>query len=337
MTQFATHWCVVATVCIWSMGGLAAGETSQKLASHPRCRAGLECSPLCSASRTVDGFLEKSATVVGATLEKPPWWRTCAVVGSSGLLLSEKLGSVIDSHDAVFRANYAPFVGFEAFVGSKTTVRVANHNITGDQMIVRKRRGKGCDGVKRHTLSNSLPALTVSDALALVCLQSKELNLTLDLPANAPKLTTGMLAIAIALHVCEYVTLFGFDTHEQYLDIAAAIYAHAKLPYPYHYYDSRHPGHETVGFKNDSTQHVVPESTHDIAAEDAWRAHYYRSNNCQHTYSHRSYHGLNETSHRHHHRLAHHSLYRYPTPPKADFDNFHTRGSSSDVDEAFLV
>ena len=42
---------------------------------------------------------------------------TCAVVGSSYTLQGSQLGATIDSHDQVFRINWAPIEGFEEDVG----------------------------------------------------------------------------------------------------------------------------------------------------------------------------------------------------------------------------
>jgi hypothetical protein len=53
---------------------------------------------------------------------------SCAIVFSSGKLVDRGLGASIDGHDAVFRMNDAPSVGFEHDVGKRTTVRVANFN-----------------------------------------------------------------------------------------------------------------------------------------------------------------------------------------------------------------
>jgi hypothetical protein len=49
---------------------------------------------------------------------------TCAVVGSSPLLLSSSHGAEIDEHDVVFRFNFAPSTGYSRSVGRRTTVRV---------------------------------------------------------------------------------------------------------------------------------------------------------------------------------------------------------------------
>ena len=69
-----------------------------------------------------------------------PWWHdrvlglvwqtyaSCAVVANGGASMREpRGGAAIDRHEAVFRFNFAQTAGYEGFVGSKTTVRVGNH------------------------------------------------------------------------------------------------------------------------------------------------------------------------------------------------------------------
>jgi hypothetical protein len=46
-------------------------------------------------------------------------FRSCAVVGSSGIVSSYENGAAIDAHDAVSRFNSAPTVGFEPHVGRR--------------------------------------------------------------------------------------------------------------------------------------------------------------------------------------------------------------------------
>lgn len=56
-------------------------------------------------------------------------YRTCAVVGNSGVLLNASHGGAIDQHEMVMRINNARTVGFEAFVGRKTTISFVNSHI----------------------------------------------------------------------------------------------------------------------------------------------------------------------------------------------------------------
>ena len=49
---------------------------------------------------------------------------SCAVVGSGGQLRGSGYGRIIDGHTSIIRFNQAPIVGFEADVGSRTSVRI---------------------------------------------------------------------------------------------------------------------------------------------------------------------------------------------------------------------
>ena len=53
-------------------------------------------------------------------------FKTCAVVGNSGVLLKSKQGREIDEHEKVFRINYAPTAGYEEDVGSRTDFDFVN-------------------------------------------------------------------------------------------------------------------------------------------------------------------------------------------------------------------
>jgi hypothetical protein len=55
--------------------------------------------------------------------------KNIALVGSSANLNNSSYGYEIDQFDEVIRFNRAPTVGFEYFVGNKTTIRVVNNNV----------------------------------------------------------------------------------------------------------------------------------------------------------------------------------------------------------------
>ncbi|GLJ56074.1 hypothetical protein SUGI_1203850 [Cryptomeria japonica] len=61
--------------------------------------------------------------------ERKQGYRSCAVVGNSGILLQKLHGALIDSHDMVIRLNNARTARFESHVGSKTTLAFVNSNV----------------------------------------------------------------------------------------------------------------------------------------------------------------------------------------------------------------
>ncbi|KAH7315323.1 hypothetical protein KP509_21G044200 [Ceratopteris richardii] len=67
--------------------------------------------------------------IPGNTVEIGKPYKTCAVVGNSGILLNQSYASLIDSHDMVMRLNNARVQSFEQYVGSKTTLSFVNSNI----------------------------------------------------------------------------------------------------------------------------------------------------------------------------------------------------------------
>lgn len=67
-----------------------------------------------------------SGGVEGVRRDPEPRHGSCAVVGSSRVLLGSQHGGEIDSHDAVIRFDDAPTRGFENILGRRTTYRVAS-------------------------------------------------------------------------------------------------------------------------------------------------------------------------------------------------------------------
>lgn len=92
-----------------------------------------------SASATCSGSSEQqqveqpdddATDAAAATTATVKRYKTCAVVGNSGVLLTgASHGAFIDSHDMVIRINMAPTKGYASRVGSKTTLSFINSNI----------------------------------------------------------------------------------------------------------------------------------------------------------------------------------------------------------------
>jgi len=60
-------------------------------------------------------------------IEDQRWrFKSCALVGNSGVLRGSRHGTAIDAHEAVFRTNMAPTVGYEDDVGGRTTFDFVN-------------------------------------------------------------------------------------------------------------------------------------------------------------------------------------------------------------------
>ncbi|KAL3518531.1 hypothetical protein ACH5RR_021120 [Cinchona calisaya] len=56
-------------------------------------------------------------------------YKSCAVVGNSGILLKSENGKLIDSHEVVIRLNNARTGNFERSVGKKTSISFVNSNV----------------------------------------------------------------------------------------------------------------------------------------------------------------------------------------------------------------
>ena len=84
-------------------------------------------------------------------------YKSCAVVGNSGMLAYGQNGKEIDSHDVVIRFNGAPTKGLENRVGTRTSFRLVNSKWldfreSKDEIILWNMRGAGAlqDYIKRR-------------------------------------------------------------------------------------------------------------------------------------------------------------------------------------------
>ncbi|KAL0978834.1 hypothetical protein UPYG_G00176330 [Umbra pygmaea] len=160
---------------------------------------------------------------------KPTQCRKCAVVGNSGNLLKQEYGSLIDSHNIVFRMNKATTAGFEANVGKRTT-----HHFMYPESAV-----DISHGVHLVLLPFKLRDLQwVASALSTGEIKRTYMRVKDRVNANKDKVmvvspaffkythdqwtkrhgrypSTGMLAIIFALHICDEVSVFGYGADQQ--------------------------------------------------------------------------------------------------------------------------
>eukprot|EP00927_Polykrikos_kofoidii_P031568 TRINITY_DN27123_c0_g1_i1.p1 TRINITY_DN27123_c0_g1~~TRINITY_DN27123_c0_g1_i1.p1 ORF type:complete len:753 (-),score=145.03 TRINITY_DN27123_c0_g1_i1:581-2512(-) len=183
--------------------------------------------------------------------------RTCAVVSSSGALLKEKFGRVIDAFDMVVRFNTAPTEGFEDFVGVRDDFRFINNQIAGKILYNHSLKGDTFlkNGEQLH-LTNSTTYVAFVDnakqadeqqklkdkfpwmdfywgnigmqvaltkALRLIYTDSAWFGLTTE--AYDWMATTGGVGMLLALDMCDQVKAFGMA------DSTGAD------KWPYHYWD----------------------------------------------------------------------------------------------------
>ena len=169
-------------------------------------------------------------------------FKTCAVVGNSQRLLLDSNGAKIDEHSAVIRMNNAPTVGFEQFVGNKTTLRTLNsiwtqrysntqidsnrvanvmplelgvtlvgtRVVRGDHVALQQRlRKSGRGDVNFVKMTDS----TIMQAGKLLQNYKTALESVRELEyAGKGSPSSGFLAIFAALQICDKVTVYGVGT-----------------------------------------------------------------------------------------------------------------------------
>lgn len=168
-------------------------------------------------------------------------YKSCAVVGNSGILVKTDYGKVIDSHEAVIRLNNARTASFEQFVGSRTSISFVNSNIL---HLCARREGCFCHPYGQnvpmvmymcqpaHFLdylvcnsSHKAPLIITDPRFDVLCARIvKYYSLKRFVETNAKDVgewapahegsnfhySSGMQAIMLALGMCEKVGIFGF-------------------------------------------------------------------------------------------------------------------------------
>ena len=181
---------------------------------------------------------------------------TCAVVGSSGQLLSRHAGREIDSHDAVVRFNNAPTAGYAAHVGSRTTVRLCNglnFDCIDDVELLRigaQQYPTTQEYSKYLRATRSLPnhMCTTRRFSKLAIEVAVSATRTFTRPSAYSNPTQGLFGALFAMALCRDVRLYGVDraaTHAERKRNEPAKRGSAvpgrrtNRVMPFHYYDRR--------------------------------------------------------------------------------------------------
>mmetsp|Transcript_46729 Transcript_46729/g.118280 ORF Transcript_46729/g.118280 Transcript_46729/m.118280 type:complete len:570 (-) Transcript_46729:491-2200(-) len=151
-------------------------------------------------------MLPPSDVVTGAQ------YRSCALVGSSGILLRRRAGKEIDAHDMVLRFNSAPTAAYSEHVGGRTTYRVCN----GEHMNIRE----GNETVIHHLKARSflrkfmLYSRTVGQGAPPLLFHPDFTSYVAGTLSFIP--SSGYFAIMMALQTCQRVTLYGFFASDRH-------------------------------------------------------------------------------------------------------------------------
>uniref|UniRef100_A0A8D0D4K7 CMP-N-acetylneuraminate-beta-galactosamide-alpha-2,3-sialyltransferase 1 n=1 Tax=Sander lucioperca TaxID=283035 RepID=A0A8D0D4K7_SANLU len=147
----------------------------------------------------------------------PDRCRTCAVVGNSVNLRRSHYGPLIDFHDVIIRMNAGRIEGYEADVGTRTTHRVmypessvdldnTTHLVLAPFKILKRywlpgSRLKKQTGLKPN--SDSQQVMVLNPAFMRYVH-----HMWLKKKGKYP--STGFLALVLALHMCDEVSVFGY-------------------------------------------------------------------------------------------------------------------------------
>lgn len=196
-------------------------------------------------------------------------FKTCAIVGNSGILLNSGCGKEIDSHDFVIRCNLAPVEEYANDVGTKTHLVTMNPSVvqrafedlvndTWKEKFLQRLKSlnesilwipafmaKGGEErvewvndliIKHHiNVHTAYPSLRLLHAVRGYWLTNK---------VHIKRPTTGILMYTLATRFCNRIYLYGFwpfsrDLHQN--------------PVKYHYYDSL-----KYGYTSQAGPHTMP-------------------------------------------------------------------------------
>ncbi|XP_071762187.1 CMP-N-acetylneuraminate-poly-alpha-2,8-sialyltransferase [Centroberyx gerrardi] len=162
-------------------------------------------------------------------------FKTCAVVGNSGVLLNSGCGKEIDNHDFVIRCNLAPLVEFANDVGLRSNFTTMNPSViqraygglknqTDAERLVQRLRmlndsvlwipafmvkggEKHVECVNQLIVKRKLPVRTAYPSLRLI---HAVRGYWLTNKINIKRPSTGLLMYTLATRFCDEIHLYGF-------------------------------------------------------------------------------------------------------------------------------
>ncbi|XP_069795397.1 alpha-N-acetylgalactosaminide alpha-2,6-sialyltransferase 3 isoform X1 [Narcine bancroftii] len=196
----------------------------------------------------------------------------CSIVSSSGQMLGQKAGKLIDQSTCVWRMNNAPSLGFETDVGTRTTVRVVSHTsvpllqqkqlhyfgegnettyvIWGPYRNMRQ-DGRGATYNELRKLARKFPQakiyLTTEERMKY-CDRLFKQETGKDRVLSGTYLSTGWFTLVLAMEVCPKIHIFGM-INDTYCSLHRA---GGRRKVPYHYYEA--------GSRDECAEYIIHEN-----------------------------------------------------------------------------
>mmetsp|Transcript_29231 Transcript_29231/g.82481 ORF Transcript_29231/g.82481 Transcript_29231/m.82481 type:complete len:589 (+) Transcript_29231:164-1930(+) len=137
-------------------------------------------------------------------------FRSCALVGGSGILMRYEAGAEIDGHEMVLRFNSAPTKGYQEHVGSRTTYRVCN----GEHLNFKEGNETVIHHLKARSFLRKLMLYTALGKAPPLVFDPDFTSYVASMLSFIP--SSGYFAIMMALQVCHQISLYGFFVSDRH-------------------------------------------------------------------------------------------------------------------------
>ena len=179
--------------------------------------------PILLCERIPNSALEialVNKTVFSNTRHLARRWKSCALVGSSGKLLSQRNAESIDRHDVVIRINDAPIHPYEKYVGRRMPdVAIINRaiasktkclrNVNRETLLVQSHHPGGISTIGRFCYRQG-PIFALSQHIIDT---TRSILSTYRMKHGLKRYrspSAGMYAVVFALHLCSELDVYGF-------------------------------------------------------------------------------------------------------------------------------